>query len=246
MNALRLASALACVGCAAGPANVPAPSSLPALPRASTEPATFDPAPALLPLPLACRAAELSLANALDDDCDGHIDGLTEGDGLVLALAYPRATPPELALRALAGPTGAPPELALRALAGPTGAREPNAAEAHADADRSEDAGGRADLRGPNMADARAGAREPSGADSLRALLLPDCDPESSFCACSLRSAELPRGRHALVAHAPDSSGDPGPFALVVSVQARGAVHTYLASIQAGSEAQALGELTLP
>ena len=41
----------------------------------------------------ACSEREPALANALDDDCDGRIDGVADDAALVVALAHPRAVP---------------------------------------------------------------------------------------------------------------------------------------------------------
>ncbi len=98
---LVVLSILAATGCARS-VPIPMPRHYPALPpgpSASSAPAAFEPAPELTPLSWACRAAEPSPANALDDDCDGHVDGLADEGALLLAVAYPVGAKPELALR---------------------------------------------------------------------------------------------------------------------------------------------------
>jgi hypothetical protein len=74
----------------------PAPQHYPKLPsKAGADGPAFAPDAALTPLALTCNAAEPTLANALDDDCDGKLDGQP---GEQLALAYPRASQLALAL----------------------------------------------------------------------------------------------------------------------------------------------------
>jgi hypothetical protein len=81
------------------PAHYPA---LPAGTSVSSEAPSFEPGATLTEVRIACRDAEPPLANGLDDDCDGQIDGVAAADTLVLALAYARSdsAPPKLALRA--------------------------------------------------------------------------------------------------------------------------------------------------
>lgn len=67
----------------------------------------FEAAPELVATTFACRAGERSPANALDDDCDGSIDGATT-DALLLAVAYPRSAALELALQAADQPAPLP------------------------------------------------------------------------------------------------------------------------------------------
>jgi len=66
------------------------PAHYSSLSKSSATPtaAAFEPAPELVPAPLGCRDQEPALANALDDDCDGRIDGADAT--LALVLAYPR------------------------------------------------------------------------------------------------------------------------------------------------------------
>lgn len=101
---LLLAAALS-LGACADRTTSRAPLHYPPLPNGpsgSTQPATFAPDGALTPVMLACRAAEPSLANALDDDCDGRVDG-ADDRALAIALAYPRGSAVRLALQ---GPRG--------------------------------------------------------------------------------------------------------------------------------------------
>lgn len=108
---------LVCLLAACAPA---APSREP--PRYPTRPAatsrapsahapTFEAAPELVTTTFACRAEERSPANALDDDCDGNIDGDTS-DGLLLAIAYPRSAALELALQTADQPAPQPVDAA--------------------------------------------------------------------------------------------------------------------------------------
>jgi hypothetical protein len=85
----------ACAAPSAQPLRYPA---LPPAPSASNEPDAFDPAPALGPLALACREAELPVPNALDDDCDGSIDAFAKDTPLLIAISFPRAVAADLAL----------------------------------------------------------------------------------------------------------------------------------------------------
>ena len=85
--------------CASGPST--APRHYPSLPApgapAPAAAAAFAPSAELQPLASACRAREPTLANALDDDCNGRIDGIA--GPLALALAYPKEAAFALALR---------------------------------------------------------------------------------------------------------------------------------------------------
>ena len=109
---LILSSALCALAAGCGSTQQPRAARYPALPLAAAatpHAPAFEPSAALLSLPLACRAAELPEANALDDDCNERIDdglGSDTAPGadaaqetLVLALAYPRNAPLKLGLR---------------------------------------------------------------------------------------------------------------------------------------------------
>jgi hypothetical protein len=63
---------------------------LPAQSSGSSLAPAFVPAPELAALSLTCTAEEPVLENALDDDCDGKLDGVANDGSLLVALAYPR------------------------------------------------------------------------------------------------------------------------------------------------------------
>ena len=171
--------------------------ALPAAPSGSTQVAAFDPSPSLTTLTLACRAEELPLANAIDDDCNGQVDDAPTTDPLLIAVAYPRAAAVALALET--------PQQQLE-------------------------------------------------------LTTSSCDDSQSFCTLRIDTNRLARGRHALVVHASpasvearDSAHEPSaqgahipPPSVVVSVQSRGKVTTYLARLDNRTVDQTLGELALP
>jgi hypothetical protein len=162
------------------------PLRYPALPAAasgSTQVAGFDPAPGLSALTLACRAAELPLANALDDDCNGQLDDAPATTSLLLAIGYPRAAGVTFALR---GP-GQQVELAASA-----------------------------------------------------------CDDSQAYCTLQLATDKLAHGRHALVVHPRPEEAATSPASVVVSVQSRGKVTTYLARLDETTTERTLGELALP
>jgi hypothetical protein len=103
--ALLLLAAALSLGACADRTTSRTPLRYPPLPnsaRSDAPPATFTPDGALTPIALACRATEPSIANALDDDCDGRIDGADDG-ALAIALAYPRGSALRLVLQ---GPRG--------------------------------------------------------------------------------------------------------------------------------------------
>ena len=84
--------------CGSGPGS--APLHYPALPSAGQAVAVasvFEPGPTLRAFAPSCRPSEPPLANALDDDCDGRVDGAAAE--LAIALAYPRTTGFSFALR---------------------------------------------------------------------------------------------------------------------------------------------------
>jgi hypothetical protein len=85
---LVLASACAPIAASREPAHYPALSTS----ATNASAPTFEPAPELSATTPNCRAAEPSLDNALDDDCDGRVDGASATAPLWLALAYPRAS----------------------------------------------------------------------------------------------------------------------------------------------------------
>ena len=96
---LRLASLLL-AGCATHGASKE-PLRYPPMPpksSGSTVAPAFVASSDLTTFTLACRPAESAAPNALDDDCDGGIDG-TKVDELVVALAYPRAAALRISLR---------------------------------------------------------------------------------------------------------------------------------------------------
>jgi hypothetical protein len=156
---------------------------LPAAPSGSTQIAAFDPASGLSTLTLACRAAELPLANALDDDCNGQVDDAAPSESLLLAIGYPHGANVALALRT------ASQQLELAASA---------------------------------------------------------CDDTQSYCTLQLSTDKLARGRHALIVRARPEGSSTTPGSVVVSVQSRGKVTTYLARLDGTTAEIALGELALP
>jgi hypothetical protein len=156
--------------------------ALPTAPSGSTQLAAFDPAPGLGALTLACRAAELPVANALDDDCNGQVDDAPSSDSLLIAIAYPSAAHVPLALR--------------------------------------------------------------SAAQQIE-LMASACDDSQAYCTLQLSSEKLARGRHTLLVRA-RGEGAPSPASVVVSVQSRGKVTTYLARLDDTTSEHTLGELALP
>jgi hypothetical protein len=98
LHPLLLALAAACAPMTASRE----PAHYPALPPSATSASalTFEPASALSATTPNCRATEPSLDNALDDDCDGRVDGADPAAPLWLALAYPRAAALQLSWQA--------------------------------------------------------------------------------------------------------------------------------------------------
>lgn len=75
------------------------------------------------------------------------------------------------------------------------------------------------------------------------------CDDSQSFCTLRIQTDKLARGRHALVVSAAPASAEGThmpPPSVVVSVQSRGKVTTYLARLDDRSVELTLGELALP
>jgi hypothetical protein len=182
---LALLTCATCAACAPHPVGEPLRyPALPSAPSASTEQPAFDPAPGLARSPLSCRDTELPLPNALDDDCNGQVDGAPADEPLLLVLAYPQAA-----------------AIALFS-------------------------------RGDD--------------EKEQALTAADCNAESAYCTVQLATSKLTRGRHALLARRADGDTSSQPTSVVVSIQSRGKVTTYLARLEAGSAELPLGQLALP
>lgn len=160
------------------------PLRYPTMPKGapkSSESAAFEPASALTPLALACRSDELTPQNALDDDCDGRIDGAPAEAELVIAAAFPRAAARELVLTD----------------------------------------------------------------DAKEQLLAPDpCAPTQSFCTARISAEALARGRKTLTLKAQEGESKDAHHPLVVSVQVKGHVATYMADVDGGTHT--LGQVALP
>jgi hypothetical protein len=89
-------------------------------------------------------------------------------------------------------------------------------------------------------------------------LVVNDCGEERSVCTVYLDTKNLARGRHALLARNvslargetarfdTDHGAHQSTHALVVSVQSRGKVSTYLATLAADVSEQSLGAVALP
>jgi len=160
--------------------------AMPAAASASNEPDAFEPSPALTPLHEACRSAELP-ENALDDDCDGSIDAFARDVPMLIALSFPRA---------------AAPVIAVRSESAETATEQP--------------------------------------------LVPTDCQEQRPFCTVYLESKSLTRGRHTLLARHAEADTKSAPHALVVSVQSRSKVTTYLATLDPNVTELSLGKLALP
>ena len=73
-----------------------------------------------------------------------------------------------------------------------------------------------------------------------------DCGSERAFCTVRFAVRQLAPGRHTLVANSTSIAAGTQPPSVVVSVQSRGRVTTYLAPVPPGVQEQPLGQLALP
>ena len=96
----------------------------------------------------------------------------------------------------------------------------------------------------PQTAALKLGLR--SNGDTTVDLTPSDCGSERAFCTVRFAVRQLAPGRHTLVANSAALAAGAEPPSVVVSVQSRGRVTTYLAPVPPGVQEQPLGQLALP
>ena len=98
----------------------------------------------------------------------------------------------------------------------------------------------------PQTAALKLGLRSDASLDTVIDLTPTDCGSERAFCTVRFAVRQLAPGRHTLIANSAALAAGTQPPSVVVSVQSRGRVTTYLAPVPPGVQEQPLGQLALP